>query len=314
VLVCPIDRRPLDERLRCDAGHTYPRVASIPVLVTDDEPTHGWCGKARTLKDGDFPAQRLQHGETPLQWVQRHAVATCGNLYAKPPADYPIPSLPDAINQPGGAFLEIGSAWGRWCIAASRAGYSHVVAVDPFVPALEVGRQVADELGARVSFVSADGRHLPFADATFDVVFSYSVFQHWSKPHVRQAVAEIRRVLRPGGQALVQITNQHGAYGLAKRWLERRGLREKPDIRYWTPDEIRAAFAVIGPTRLLPDGFFTLNPRVDDLGLLPLRSRAVIRASEALRHVPGSAAVADSVFVQALADEAHVVRDAEDRP
>ena len=46
------------------------------------------------------------------------------------------------------------------------------------------------------------------------------------------------------------------------------------------------------------DGFFTLNARPTDLGLLPRRSRAVVRASELLRRVRPLRVVADSVWVE----------------
>lgn len=303
-LVCPLHRLPLEVRkdtLRCADGEDYRIVNGVAVLVTEDEPTHGWCAKALELQSDEYPAQRMQPGETPLQWVQRHAVATCGNLYSTAPATYPIPSLPDAITMPGPnrRFLEIGSNWGRWCFAAARAGYEDVVGVDPYLPSMEVGRAVARELGLDgVCFVAADGRHLPFSDRTFDVVFSYSVFQHWDKVHVRAALDEASRVLRPGGRLYAQLTNQLGLYGIAKRLLERVGLKEKPDIRYWTFDELRETFtAAVGPTMISADGFFTLNPRRDDLELLPVAARAVVRASEFLKHIPGSAAIADSVWV-----------------
>ncbi len=298
-LLCPVDQRPLDDQLRGDCGHSFRAVAGIPILVTGDEPTHGWCDRARELQSDDYPAQRLQPGETPLEWVQRHAVATCGRLYQRPPDTYPIPALPGAIApRNGGRFLEIGCAWGRWCLAAARAGYDEVVGVDPYVPALEVGRLVAAEREVgNVNFVSADGRHLPFADGSFDAVFSYSVFQHWSKDHVRAAVGEIARVLRPGGRSLIQLTNAYGLHGNAKRLAERVGRRAPDDIRYWTREELLQAFAAVGSTTIVADGFFTLNPRVEDLKLLPWSSRAVILTSETLRRVPGSARIADSVFV-----------------
>lgn len=303
VLACPVHRLPLDGQLRCPNGHEFRRVSGIPILLTDDEPTHGWCDKGRLLEQADYGAQRLQPGEAPLGWVQRHAVATCGRLWSRPPATYPVPTLPDAIAHPaaGQRFLDIGCGWGRWSLAASRAGYAEIVGIDPYVPALEVAAMVADELGAKnITVVAGDGRHLPFADGSFDVVFSYSVLQHWSKPHARAALAEIGRVLRPGGRALVQITNAYGMFGILKRFGERRGWRAKPDIRYWTPAELREAFSgTIGPAKLTADGFFTLNPRADDLRLLPWKSRAIVVVSEGLRRIPGSASVADSLFVLA---------------
>ena len=48
----------------------------------------------------------------------------------------------------------------------------------------------------------ADAHHLPFADGSFDCVVSLNVFEHFAEPH--RAADELFRVLRPGGQLLVQ--------------------------------------------------------------------------------------------------------------
>jgi SAM-dependent methyltransferase len=47
------------------------------------------------------------------------------------------------------------------------------------------------------------GEHLPFADDSFDVVFSINVLDHYIDPD--DVLAEIRRVLRPGGEFLLQV-------------------------------------------------------------------------------------------------------------
>ena len=50
----------------------------------------------------------------------------------------------------------------------------------------------------------ADARELPFPDASFDVAFSLSSFEHFGSPRdIARAAAELGRVLRPGGHAFV---------------------------------------------------------------------------------------------------------------
>ena len=50
----------------------------------------------------------------------------------------------------------------------------------------------------------ADARDLPFEDASFDVAFSLSSFEHFGSPQdIARASAELGRVLRPGGHAFV---------------------------------------------------------------------------------------------------------------
>jgi ubiquinone/menaquinone biosynthesis C-methylase UbiE len=49
----------------------------------------------------------------------------------------------------------------------------------------------------------ADGERLPFADAAFDAVVSFGVLHH--TPDTRRAISEIRRVVKPGGLAIVMV-------------------------------------------------------------------------------------------------------------
>jgi len=65
------------------------------------------------------------------------------------------------------------------------------------------GIPVPPEDPAKLSFVQYDGVHFPFADGEFDTVFSWSAFEHVAD--VPAVLAEIRRVLRPGGHAFVQV-------------------------------------------------------------------------------------------------------------
>ncbi|MEK7462336.1 MAG: methyltransferase domain-containing protein [Patescibacteria group bacterium] len=57
-----------------------------------------------------------------------------------------------------------------------------------------------------VSFVANDGEHYPFEDNTFDLVFSYIVFQHMpSRAVILENFKEVKRVLKPAGIAKIQI-------------------------------------------------------------------------------------------------------------
>jgi ubiquinone/menaquinone biosynthesis C-methylase UbiE len=75
------------------------------------------------------------------------------------------------------------------------------------------------------TFVEADATQLPFADESFDTVFSIASLYY--VPNVQRAVAETARVLRPGGVALLDLGNSlslaaivgklcHKFYGWAK--------------------------------------------------------------------------------------------------
>ena len=69
-----------------------------------------------------------------------------------------------------------------------------------------------------------DARALDFSDGVFDVVYSFGVLQHI--PEGARAVAEIERVLAPGGELLVMLYNRSSInYALEIMVLRRLGLR-----------------------------------------------------------------------------------------
>ncbi len=84
-----------------------------------------------------------------------------------------------------------------------------VTALDPNRTSLQAARKRATQAGARLQL--ADAQALPFVDHSFDAVVSTLVFCSIPKPTT--ALAEIRRVLRPGGR-LIQM--EHTRTG--RRW------------------------------------------------------------------------------------------------
>jgi SAM-dependent methyltransferase len=68
----------------------------------------------------------------------------------------------------------------------------HWVGVD-----VEESPEVTGRTRADAQFVTFDGEHLPFDDASFDFVFCKQVLEHVERPH--ELLCEVARVLRPGG-------------------------------------------------------------------------------------------------------------------
>jgi ubiquinone/menaquinone biosynthesis C-methylase UbiE len=77
-----------------------------------------------------------------------------------------------------------------------------VVGVDFTGAMLDQARRLADERGLHnVEFRLGDVEQLPFTRSEFDLVVSRYSAHHW--PHPQRALAEFRRVLRPGGRLIL---------------------------------------------------------------------------------------------------------------
>jgi SAM-dependent methyltransferase len=280
-------------------------VDGIPILLRDDVEHCHWAA-TRTLELSDDvlvngAGEACEMGVHPF--VQTAIEGTNGIMYRSLVGNlssYPIPFL-CAVPTSGTRFLDIGCNWGRWCIAACRAGFV-TVGIDPSYEAVHAARAVARQLRAEAQFVVADARHLPFRRESFDFAFSYSVLQHLPKAQVRESLSAIRRVLRPDGRAMVQMPNQFGIRSLYHQLRRRFRDAKAFEVRYWSVCELEEVFTeLIGLTETRVDGFFSLNVQPSDRPLLPARYRAVITVSESLRKlsetVTGLRYLADSIYV-----------------
>lgn len=310
MLACPRDKQELRQDsggLLCPKGHRYSVVEGVPILlVSEAQQTHIEGTRALAIAEsGDSSSlPRFEVAGAEIDPFVRNSIgATNGSLYQHLVGnlkEYPIPHLrlPAGSNK---LFLEIGCNWGRWCVAAAAAGY-RPVGIDPSLKAIRAANRVARQLGIEATYIVGDSRFLPFRDNYFDQAFSYSVLQHLSKPDARHSLLEIGRVLRAGGNALVQMPNAFGARCFYHQ--ARRRFREARDfeVRYWKPAELLSTFtASIGPSEITVDGYFSLNVQPSDLRLLPARYRLLVHASEALRKLssraPALAYLADSLYI-----------------
>ena len=111
-------------------------------------------------------------------------------------AEYEEQILPLARECLAGAarVLDLGTGEGQIARLVAREGASVVVGVDPTIAQL----QLAHERGGDAFYARGEAGALPFADNTFDAVVVCLVFEHIT--HHEPAIAEIARVLEPGGR------------------------------------------------------------------------------------------------------------------
>jgi len=100
--------------------------------------------------------------------------------------------------RPAVAALDLGCGVGRHAVAMARAGLL-TTAFDASPAGLRECARAAEAAGVTLATVSGQMTDLPFADGSFDYVLSFNVIYHGDGAVIAATVAEIRRVLKPGG-------------------------------------------------------------------------------------------------------------------
>ncbi len=105
------------------------------------------------------------------------------------------------------SVLDIGCGCGRiarWLAGRVEAGGGRFTGVDIQAPLVE---WCAEALPGRYH-VNAIGAALPVADASVDVAYAYSVATHLTRRSLQRLLADVARVLRPGGVAIVTFQDE----------------------------------------------------------------------------------------------------------
>ena len=107
--------------------------------------------------------------------------------------------------QPGEQVLDVGCGTGTLAMeVARRVGRAgHVAGVDPGTEQIACARTKAARRHVPIEFQIGVIEQLPFPDQTFDVVFSTLMMHHLPASLKRQGLAEIARVLKPGGRLII---------------------------------------------------------------------------------------------------------------
>ena len=135
--------------------------------------------------------------------------------------------------QPHHRVLDIGCGTGTLAVTIKqRHRDADVFAMDPDPKALVRARSKAAHAGVTVQFDQGFSDALPYADASFDSVFSSLMFHHLSRAVKEGTLREIARVLKPGGQLhLLDFTGSHGHGRLARLIHPQQALKDSAEDR-----------------------------------------------------------------------------------
>lgn len=113
-----------------------------------------------------------------------------------------IPEFAGFTRRTGQRVLEVGCGAGTDSLQWVRGGARHT-GLDLSLQSIRMARRHLAVRNLTGRFCEGDAERLPFPDNTFDVVYSWGVIHH--TPNMPAAIAEIHRVLRPGGELRVMI-------------------------------------------------------------------------------------------------------------
>ncbi len=158
-------------------------------------------------------------GDYDQHWMQRVIFEPVQRTVLKLAAE----QVPDPV-----AILDVGCGTGRLLgLAQGRFPGAKLAGVDA---AIEMVRQAqTSNPGGMMRFQQAMAEELPFSNASFDLVFSTMTFHHWADQG--RGIAEIARVLTPGGRWLLAEFVAAGFVGLIRRVLRLHQFPERADLR-----------------------------------------------------------------------------------
>ena len=141
--------------------------------------------------------------------ITTHPVGTPGffkelDAYRYEKLNY-LPRLVDFSSSKGKSLLEVGCGAGIDLVRFARAG-ARVTGIDLSATALDLASRNMEQNGLNADLQKMNGECMNFADNTFDVVYAHGVLQYTAD--TQKMVAEIHRVLKPGGQAIMMVYNR----------------------------------------------------------------------------------------------------------
>ena len=131
------------------------------------------------------------------------------------------------------SILDLGCGLGRHSVLFARCGFK-VTAADISSEALGSLKKYSKEQGTDIACRLADMEALPFADDAFDCIFAMHSAGHADSEGMKRVMAEIRRVLKPGGAVFMTLCSKE-TYTFAEAGLPR--LDENTVIKTDGPEQ-----------------------------------------------------------------------------
>jgi ubiquinone/menaquinone biosynthesis C-methylase UbiE len=153
----------------------------------------------------------------------------------------------------GKAILEIGCGAGIDLVSLAKSG-ALVYGIDFSSVAIKLAKKNLEQNGLRANISLMDGETLGFSDHTFDIVYAHGVLQYTADDE--KMIAEIHRVLKPNGQAIMMLYNKFSWLNALSR-LTNVGLEhaDAPVIRKYSVSQVKRMLHVFDSIQVVPERF-----------------------------------------------------------
>jgi SAM-dependent methyltransferase len=233
---------------------TPPTQADVRSWWTRNPMTYDWRGEI------PYEEGSPEH----LGEVERRFLAEA--WFAQDPGAPPFSRLIPFEELRGKDVLEIGCGTGVHARLLAEAG-ANLSAVDLTPTAVDLTKRRLGLAGLQADVREADAEALPYPDGSFDFVWSWGVIHH--SEDTRKVVAEIARVLRPGGRLALMVYHRTSVtfwvnYVLFRGVLQGGLLREGPDAlaNRWSDGVIARHYTRRGFAELLKPSFEDVRTEV----------------------------------------------------
>jgi SAM-dependent methyltransferase len=164
-----------------------------------------------------------------------------------------LPHLVDFGAYHGRRVLEVGCGIGTDLVRFARGG-AQVTGIDLSRTAIALARRNFEHAGLGARLRVANGEQLPFDDRSFDLVYAHGVLQYTAEPAAM--VAECRRVLAAGGQAIFMVYNRWSWLSAMSK-LMHVGLEhaDAPVLRTYSSRELGRLLSGFREIRIVPERF-----------------------------------------------------------
>lgn len=165
-----------------------------------------------------------------------------------------LPQLVDFSSFRGQRLLEVGCGIGTDLVRFAKGG-ARVTGIDLAQTAIDLARKNFELHGVEAEELRVgNGEALPYADASFDVVYGHGVVQYTSDAPA--LIRECHRVLKPGGTAIFMVYNRVSwLNALSKVMKVALEHEDAPVLKKYSIAEFRALLEPFSDVRIVPERF-----------------------------------------------------------